>query len=54
MHGLQSRLSQALRLALLDRLAHELNADLSSADVLRRVLNAAAEALGTPYASIVA
>ena len=54
MHGLQSRLSQTLRLALLDRLSHELNADLSSSEVLRRVLNAAAEALGTPYASIIA
>lgn len=54
MHGLQSRLSQTLRLALLDRLSHELNADLSSSEVLKRVLNAAAEALGTPYASIIA
>ncbi len=50
----QVRLSESLRLALVYRLAHELNGDLSSADVLRRVLNATAEALGTPHASIVA
>jgi NtrC-family two-component system sensor histidine kinase KinB len=52
--GLQSRLSEVLRLALVYRLAHELNAQLGSMDVLRRVLNATAEALGTPHASIVA
>lgn len=51
---IQSRLSEMLRLALVYRLAHELNAQLSPVDVLRRVLNAMAEALGTPYASIVA
>jgi PAS domain S-box-containing protein len=53
-HGVQARLSETLRLALIHRLAQELNADLSSAEVLRRVLHAAAEALGTPYASIIA
>ncbi|HVO71547.1 MAG TPA: GAF domain-containing protein, partial [Aggregatilineaceae bacterium] len=52
--GVQARLSETLRLALIHRLAQELNADLSSAEVLRRVLHAAAEALGTPYASIIA
>jgi NtrC-family two-component system sensor histidine kinase KinB len=52
--GMQARLSETLRLALIHRLAQELNADLSSAEVLRRVLHAAAEALGTPYASIIA
>ena len=54
MHGLQSRFGQALRLALADRLIRELNAELSSAEVLRRVLIAAAETLGTPHASIIA
>lgn len=53
-HNLQARLSETLRLALVYRLANELNAELSSQDVLRRVLNATAEALGTPHASIVA
>ncbi|MBN2304301.1 MAG: GAF domain-containing protein [Anaerolineae bacterium] len=53
-HGLQARFSETLRLALVYRLAHELNANLSAADVLRRVLNATAEALGTPHASIIA
>lgn len=52
--GLQARFSETLRLALVYRLAHELNADLDPDDVLRRVLNAAAEALGTPHASIIA
>jgi NtrC-family two-component system sensor histidine kinase KinB len=52
--GLQARLSETLRLVLIHRLAQELNADLSSAEVLRRVLHAAAEALGTPHASIIA
>ncbi|MBI5959951.1 MAG: GAF domain-containing protein [Chloroflexi bacterium] len=52
--GLQARLSEKLRLALVYRLARELNAELSSAEVLRRMLHAAAEALGTPHASIVA
>jgi PAS domain S-box-containing protein len=52
--GLQTRLSETLRLTLVYRMAHELNAELSSAEVLRRVLNATAEALGTPHASIVA
>lgn len=51
---LQARLSETLRLALVYRLARELNADLRPADVLRRVLNATAEALGTPHASIIA
>lgn len=50
----QARLSETLRLAIIYRLAHELNADLSSADVLRHILHAAAEALATPQASIVA
>ncbi len=57
MNGLthfQARLSETLRLAIIYRLAHELNADLSSADVLRHVLHAAAEALATPHASIAA
>lgn len=52
--GLQARLSEQLRLELVYRLARELNAELSSAEVSRRLLNAAAEALGTPHASIVA
>ncbi|HEX3050282.1 MAG TPA: ATP-binding protein [Aggregatilineaceae bacterium] len=52
--GLQARLSETLRLTLLYRLASELNAELRSTEVLRRVLNATAEALGTPHASIVA
>ncbi|MCZ2097967.1 MAG: GAF domain-containing protein [Anaerolineae bacterium] len=52
-HGIQARLSETLRLTLIYRLARELNAELRSADVARRVLHAAAEALGTPYASIV-
>lgn len=52
--GLQARLSEGLRLALVYRLAHELNADLTPDEVLRRVLNATAEALGTPHASIIA
>ncbi len=50
--GFQARFSDALRLALIYRLSHELNAELSSKEVLRRVLNATAEALGTPHASI--
>lgn len=54
MHGLQSRFNQALRLTLADRLIRELNAELSSAEVLQRVLIAAAETLGTPHASIIA
>jgi PAS domain S-box-containing protein len=52
--GFQARLSEKLRLALVYRLAHELNAELSSSEVLRRLLHAAAEALGTPQASIIA
>lgn len=52
--GYQARLSEAFRLALVYRLARELNAELKTEDVLRRVLNATAEALGTPHASIVA
>jgi len=51
---LQARLSETLRLALVYRLARELNSELRPADVLRRILNAAAEALGTPHASIIA
>lgn len=51
--GIQARLSETLRLTLVYRLARELNAELRSADVVRRVLHATAEALGTPYASIV-
>jgi NtrC-family two-component system sensor histidine kinase KinB len=54
LRGSQARLSETLRLAIVYRLAHELNAELSSADVLRRVLHAAAAALGTPHASLVA
>jgi len=50
----QTRFSDALRLNLVCRLAHELNAELHPADVVRRVLHAAAEALGTPHASLVA
>ena len=53
-YGLQARLSETLRLALVYRLAHELNVNLGSGEVLRRVLNATAEALGTPHASIMA
>ncbi|MCD4685382.1 MAG: GAF domain-containing protein [Anaerolineae bacterium] len=52
--GFQPHLSEALRLALLYRLACELNADLDTHDVLRRVLNTAAEVLATPHASIIA
>src|SRR5690606_34393455 len=51
--GIQARLSETLRLTLVYRLARELNAELRSADVVRRVLHSAAEALGTPYASLV-
>ena len=51
---MQARLSERLRLTIVYRLAHELNAQLPSAEVLRRVLHATAEALGTPHASIVA
>jgi hypothetical protein len=50
----QAHLSEALRLAIVYRLAHELNSELSSAEVLRHVLHAAAAALGTPHASLVA
>ncbi len=50
----QAHFSEALRLAVVVRLARELNADLTPEDVLRRVLNATAEALSTPHASIVA
>lgn len=50
----QARLSEVFRLALIYRLVRELNAELRSIDVLRRVLNATAEALGTPHASIIA
>lgn len=52
--GFQPYLSETLRLALLYRLAHELNVDLDTHAVLRRVLNAAAEVLATPHASIIA
>lgn len=52
--GFHARLSDSLRLALVYRLAHELNTELSTSEVLKRVLNATAEALGTPHASIVA
>jgi PAS domain S-box-containing protein len=52
--GLQARLSETLRLELVYRLGRELNAEMSSAEVLRRLLHAAAEALGTPHASLVA
>ena len=52
--GFQARLSETLRLALVYRLATELNAEMSSAEVLHRVLYAAAQALGTPHASIIA
>jgi PAS domain S-box-containing protein len=52
--GSQAHLSETLRLAVVYRLAHELNAELSSTDVLRRVLHAAAAALGTPHSSLVA
>ncbi|RPJ02460.1 MAG: GAF domain-containing protein, partial [Chloroflexi bacterium] len=52
--GSQARLSETLRLAIVYRLAHELNTELSSAEVLRHVLHAAAAALGTPHASLVA
>lgn len=51
-HGIQARLSETLRLTLVYRLARELNAELRPGDVVRRVLHAAAEALGTPYASL--
>ena len=51
--GIQARLSESLRLTLVYRLARELNAELRSADVVRRVLHSTAEALGTPYASLV-
>lgn len=51
--GIQARLSETLRLTLVYRLARELNAELRSADVVRHVLHSAAEALGTPYASLV-
>ena len=51
---MQARLSEELRLKLVTRLAHTLNAELSPQDVLRRVLHAAAESLGTPHASLVA
>jgi two-component system, NtrC family, sensor histidine kinase KinB len=50
----QARLSETLRLALIYRLVRELNAELRPIDVLQRVLNATAEALGTPQASIIA
>ncbi len=50
----QARFSEALRLAVVVRLARELNADLTPKEVLQRVLNATAEALSTPHASIVA
>lgn len=52
--GFKARFSETLRLTLVYRLARELNAELRPVDVLHRVLNAAAEALGTPYASIAA
>ncbi len=52
--GLQARLSETLRLELVSRLGRELNAEMSSAEVVRRLLHAAAEALGTPHASLVA
>ncbi|NDJ78384.1 MAG: GAF domain-containing protein [Chloroflexi bacterium] len=52
--GPQARLSEMLRLALVYRLVRELNAELRPIDVLQRVLNATAEALGTPHASIIA
>ncbi len=52
--GSQARLSETLRLAIVYRLAHELNTELSSAEVLRHVLHAAAAALGTPHASLIA
>lgn len=35
--GIQARLSESLRLTLVYRLARELNAELRSADVVRRV-----------------
>ncbi len=50
----QARFSEALRLAVVVRLARELNADLTPKEVLQRVLNATAEVLSTPHASIVA
>lgn len=52
--GFKARFSEALRLALISRLARELNAELTLAQLLQRVLHATAEALGTPYASLVA
>jgi PAS domain S-box-containing protein len=54
LHGSQAHLSEELRLAILYRLAHDLNAELSSQEVLRRVLHSAAEALSTPHASLIA
>jgi PAS domain S-box-containing protein len=54
MSGLQAHLSETLRLSLVYRLAQDLNAELQPIDVLRCVLNATAEALSTPHASIVA
>lgn len=52
--GLHARLSESLRLAVIHRLARDLNAELASLEILRRVLHAAAEMLGTPHASILA
>lgn len=52
--GYQSHLSEALRLALLYRLARELNADLTTHDVLRRILHAVTSVLATPHASLIA
>lgn len=52
--GPQAKLSDASRLALVSRLARELNTEMRPADVLQRVLNTTAEALAAPFASIIA
>ncbi len=51
--GIQARHSETLRLTLFTGWRGELNAELRSADVVRARVHSAAEALGTPYASLV-
>ncbi|WP_162910036.1 GAF domain-containing sensor histidine kinase [Aggregatilinea lenta] len=51
--GPQAKLSDALQVALVSRLARELNTEMRPADVLQRVLSTSAEALGVPFASII-
>ena len=51
--GPQTKLSDAMRLALVSRLARELNTEMRPADVLQRLVNTSAEVLGAPFASLI-